>query len=157
MLLAFLEVAVEARPIGPRLDSLSVIKIISPFADVALFAIHGLKEAETVGLVVLPRALICVAIRAPELTLTVRLIILPFTFVFGLVRPALHSITKFLAFCVNVARVKRILHHFDVFHILKPMLLNHLTQLDNLLTRSTVELFEIVLTCCNHLLLFLQA
>ena len=73
---------------------------------------------ETVSLVVLPVALIRVPVWAPKLTLAISLIIEPFSLVLGLVGPVLHTIGALFALLAHIARVKSVLHHFNVFNIL---------------------------------------
>lgn len=115
-----------------------------------------LKGTEAIGLVVLPIAFVRVSVWTPKLAFAVGLIVEPLSFVFGLVRPALHPVGTFFAFLVDVARVERVLHNLDVLHKLKLVLINHLAQLDNLLSRPTIETLEVCITGCIQLLLIPQ-
>lgn len=104
----------------------------------------------------MPVALICVSIWAPELSFAVGLIGEPLTLVLCLIRPALHTVSAFFPFFVDVARIECVLHHFDIFDELQLVLIDHLPQFEDLLLRTTVESLKILVTRLVQLLLHLQ-
>ena len=146
VLLSLGEMPVETRPISPALHSLTMVQIVLPHTDVALLAILRLKRSESVCLVVLPVSLIRVTIRAPELPLAFGLIAEPLSLILSPVWPVLHPVGALLAFLVDVARVEGVLKHLDVLHVLQIVLVDHLPKFCDLLTRTAVELLEVLLT-----------
>ena len=112
---------------------------------------------KSISLVIFPLTLVCIAIGAPQLTSSSGLVVPPFTLIFGRVRPSLITITAFLAFLVNVARVERLFHHFEILYHSQLILVNHSSELRNLILRTTIEPFEILLARKVHLLLSLHA
>jgi hypothetical protein len=81
-------------------------------------------DAEAIGLVVFPVALIDVAISMPELSLAISFIELPFSFIFGAIWPYLgtwtmsHSITEIS--CIDVTDIINYLYRLHRFQIQAP-------------------------------------
>jgi len=123
-----------------------MVQIVLPLTDVTLLAILRLKSSESVCLVILPVSLIRVTVWAPELPLALCLIAEPLALILGPVWPVLHPVGALLALLVNVARVKGVLKHLDVLHVLQIVLVDHLPEFCDLLTRTAVELLEVLLT-----------
>ena len=81
------KMTIEPWTVSPAFNTLAMIQIIFPIANVSLFAIVWLERTETIGLIVLPFTLICVSVWAPELSFAICLVIEPLSFVFGVVWP----------------------------------------------------------------------
>ena len=133
-----------------------MVQVIFPLSYVALLAILGLKVPESIRLIVLPVAFIRVTIGTPELSLAICLVIEPFSFVLCPVRPFLLTIRTLLALLINVACIICIFCDLQILNIGELVLLYHLPEFLDLLLRSAIVTFKVLLTGRIHLLLRLQ-
>ena len=90
MLLAISVLALILAAIGPRLQTRAILLVVLPLAEVP-GPIRVLIQSITVGFVVAPVPLVHVAVCVPELTLAVRPIVPPLSFVFAAIRPDLSA------------------------------------------------------------------
>ena len=126
ILLAQCEVAVEPGGVRPALDSLPVVEIVLPVSNVPLLTVVGLEGTESIGLVILPVAFVCVSVRAPKLSFAIGLVVEPFTLVFCVIWPQLNTICHLAALLVNIPCEEGSLHHLDILDVLEVKLLDHL-------------------------------
>jgi hypothetical protein len=99
-------------------------------------------------LIILPVSFIYVSVWTPQLSLTIRLIIKPFPLILGHIFPNLNAIGTLPPFFINIARIKCILHNFNVLSILKIKLCDHFLELFYLILTSGIKLLEI--TCIGY-------
>lgn len=94
-------------------------------------------------MIILPVSFIYVTVRTPQLSLTIRLIIKPFTLVLRHVFPNLDTIGTLPPLLVHIPRVKCILHNLNVLGILEIKLRDHFLELFYLLLASGIKLLEV--------------
>ena len=99
------EMTIKPRSIRPAFNTLPMVQVIFPLSYVALLAVLGLKVPEAIRLIILPVAFVGVTIGTPELSLAIRLVIEPFSFVLCPIWPLLLAICTLFALLVHVARI----------------------------------------------------